>query len=64
MKSIFKAIKNIEFIKQYCKEAYEAGEARVEEDVHREEYCIGATCSCEGIKLDYEDFEQWYELNK
>lgn len=42
-----------------AKESFNAGVELVNQDWHNQEFCVGKTCLCNGIKLKYTNFDEW-----
>jgi len=45
------------------KKAFEAGDELVSQYWHEQEFCIGESCSCKGVRLKYSDFDEWVSQN-
>ena len=45
------------------KKAFNDGCELINQEWHEAEFCIGERCGCKGVKLDYENFDEWVYKN-
>tara|TARA_R110000850_G_scaffold34024_5_gene92283 strand:- start:36 stop:263 length:228 start_codon:yes stop_codon:yes gene_type:complete len=45
------------------KKAFNDGCELINQEWHEAEFCIGEKCGCKGVKLDYDNFDEWMSKN-
>lgn len=51
------------FTLEDLKKAFNDGCELINQEWHEYEFCIGEMCGCKGVKLDYDNFDEWLSKN-